>query len=545
MTPRPAVTTTAETSRASRSALSRLQRSADWLASLAGWRRLLAAFFCGLLSAAALPPLYLVPLLIPAFTGLLWLLDGVSRRRQAFLLGWCFGLGFFAAGLYWVGIAMTVDLARFGWFMPVSVIGLSAGLSLFTGAALWLVWESRLAGSARVLVLTAAWLLAEFLRSVLLTGFPWNLLGSVWAFHPAPLQAASLFGVWGLSVVTVLAAAAPAVLAGRGADRPPRGGRFLVAVWLLLLLLVAAGTLRLGVASPVGEDIQPDVRLRLVQPSIPQEEKWQGELYEQHLQRHLELSVRPASEVPTHIIWPETALPWYLNRETQLAEALSTIIPEGGALILGAPAVEAEASGQPQIYNSIYVLDEYGREQLRYDKYHLVPFGEFLPFRDFLGALGLDKVTEGSLDFSRGSGPLTADLPGLPSSSPLVCYEVIFSAQVTSAGERPDWLLNLTNDAWFGRSSGPYQHFATARLRAVEEGLPLVRAANNGISAVLDPYGRVLVRLAQDEIAVADSPLPLPLTATPYALLGRLWVPLLLIALAGGAFLLRGRAKAE
>lgn len=517
-----------------------LRRMAERLAGLAGWRRALAAFLCGLLAAAALPPLHLLPLLIPAFTGLLWLLDGVSRRRDAFLLGWCFGLGFFVAGLYWVGIAMTVDLARFGWFMPVSVMGLSAGLSLFIGTALWLVWESRFEGSARILLLAAAWLAAEFLRSVLLTGFPWNLLGSVWAFHPAPLQAAALFGVWGLGVFTLLAAAAPAVLAGKAAASPRGARRFLATSWLLLLLLVCSGLLRLEFAAAPGEDVQADVRLRLVQPSIPQDEKWRGELQEAHLQRHLQLSLDAAPQAPTHIIWPETAIPWYLNRETQLTEALGSIVPDGGALILGAPALEADSDGEPLIYNSVYVLDEQGETLLRYDKYHLVPFGEFLPFRDLLSRLGMEKVTEGSLDFARGTGAMTAELPGLPPSSPLVCYEVIFSGQVTAAEEeRPAWLLNLTNDAWFGRSSGPYQHFASARLRAVEEGLPLVRAANNGISAVVDPYGRVLVRLAQDEIAAVDSPLPSPLAPTPYARLGRLWVPLLLILLLGGAFLLR------
>src|SRR5699024_1123840 len=196
--------------------------------------------------------------------------------------------------------------------------------------------------------------------------------------------------------------------------------------WLLLLLICAGGVARLGLAPAVGEDVQADVRLRLVQPSIPQLEKWQGELQEEHLQRHVELSVSPAPEPPTHIIWPETAIPWYLNRQPQLAEALGSIVPEGGALIVGAPAVEADATGEPRIYNSIYALDETGNTELRYDKYHLVPFGEFLPFRSLLGALGMDKVTEGSLDFSRGAGPMTAELPGLPPSSPLVCYEVIF-----------------------------------------------------------------------------------------------------------------------
>lgn len=522
-----------------------LEGFAGRLAGLSPWSRAGVALLCGLLAAAALPPLFLLPLLIPAFTGLLWLLDGARERRQAFALGWCFGLGYFAAGLYWVGIAMTVDLARFGWFMPVSVLGLSGGLALFTGLALWAVWQSGLQGRARVLLLALAWLAAEFARSILLTGFPWNLLGSVWSLHPLPLQLAAVGGVWGLTVLTLLAAAAPAVLAGAGHVPQRRAWGFLALCWLLPLLALGYGTLRLSEAPGPGEATQPDVRLRLVQPSIPQDEKWQGDLRQQHLQQHARLSRQPASPPPTHIIWPETALPWYLNHEPDLAEALGELVPPDGLLISGAPAFEETDSGDPRVYNSVYALDEQGETRLRYDKFHLVPFGEYLPLRDLLGLVGMDKITAGSLDFSSGPGLVTAALPGLPPASLLVCYEIIFSGRVTAQdGPRPAWLLNLTNDAWFGRSSGPHQHFASARLRAVEEGLPLVRVANNGISAVVDPYGRTLVRLEQDAVAAVDSPLPTPLPPTLYARLGLWWVPLLLVLLGVGCLLTRRDGKA-
>lgn len=515
-----------------------LERVAAALAGTGAARRALLGLGCGLLAAAALPPLFLLPLLLPAFTGLLWLLDGVRRHRQALALGWCFGLGFFAAGLYWVGIAMTVDLARFGWFMPISVLGLSAGLALFTAIAVWAVWASGARGAARVLLLAAAWLLAELARSLLLTGFPWNLLGTVWAFHPVPLQAAALVGVWGLGVIALLAAAAPAALAGPAAENRRAGRGFVLACWLLAGLAAGGGALRLALAPAIAEEVQPGVLLRLVQPSIPQEEKWAGELREQHLRHHATLSRSGSGPAPTHVIWPETAVPWYLNRESGLAEALGSLVPPDGALIVGAPTYEEGGGERPAVYNSIYVLDEAGDTRLRYDKFHLVPFGEYLPLRGLLGALGMEKLTEGGLDFSRGPGPVTAALPGLPPASLLVCYEVIFSGGITAA-ERPAWLLNLTNDAWFGRSSGPHQHFASARLRAVEEGLPLVRVANNGISAVVDPYGRTLLRLGLDAVAAADAPLPLPLPPTPYARLGLGWVPLLLVLLLAAARLSR------
>lgn len=509
-----------------------LERLAASLAGAGPWQRALLAVGGGLLTAGALPPLYLLPLLIPAFTSLLWLMDGVENRRQAFALGWCFGLGFFVAGLYWIGIAMTVDLERFGWFMPVSVLGLSSGLSLFVGVAVWAVWASGARGIARVLFLAATWLAAEFARSLLLTGFPWNLLGSVWSLHPVTLQPAALFGVWGLGLLALVPAAAPAVLAGSGRAPERSGRRFVMLVWVLLLLAVAGGGLRLALAPAPGEEVEPDVWLRLVQPSIPQEEKWEGSLREQHLRTHAELSRRSASRAPTHLIWPETAVPWYLNREPALTEALGQLVPPGGTLIVGAPTYEAGASEDPRVYNSIYALDGAGETQLRYDKFHLVPFGEYLPFRGVLATLGMDKLTAGSLDFSRGPGAVTAELPGLPSASPLVCYEIIFSGRITDPEDaRPAWLLNLTNDAWFGRSSGPWQHYASARLRAVEEGLPLVRAANNGVSAVVDPFGRVLVQLGMDAVGVADAPLPKPLRPTPYAMLGLGWVAVLLALL--------------
>ena len=499
----------------------RLVRLAAGLAGLHGWRRHGTAALCGALASAALPPLHLVPLLIPAFTGLLWLLDGAARRRDAALLGWSFGFGHMLGGLYWIGIAFLVDADRFALAMPFAVLGMSAGLALFPAlavlAAAWPGWR----GPARICLLAAAWLAAEMLRAWVLTGFPWNLIGTVWSFAPSMLQLSALTGVWGLSAVTVLAAAAPAVLTELGPESGSRRGcaAFAALALLLPVLVWGGGALRLAMVPALGAETVDGVMLRLVQPNIDQALKWLPELRRGHIENQMRLSSGPganpggepgaeaASRPVSHVIWAETAVPFFLASEPELRDQLAGIVPRNGLLITGAPRLGDSAAPQ-RLWNSLHGLDEFGAVVGTYDKHHLVPFGEYTPLRAVLGWLGLGKLTVGGQGFSAGPGPATLDLPGLPPFSPLICYEVIFPGRVVARGARPQWLLNLTNDAWFGISSGPYQHFASARIRAVEEGLPMVRVANTGISAVVDPYGRLLGRLRLNQAGVLDSPLP-------------------------------------
>ncbi len=524
----------------------RLARCAEALRGLRGARQLGAALLLGLVSATALPPLYLVPLLVPAFTGLIWLLEGCPGWRRAFLVGWAFAVGHHLGGLYWVGIAMTVDLARFWWFLPIAVGGLAFGLGLFVALATAALRALRLRGPALVLGLAAAWLLGEVARGHLLSGFPWNLVGTVWAFDAAPLQAASLVGVWGLSAVTLLAAAAPAALAAP----PGTSGR---SRFVLLCLMPLAACLLFGLArvnlAPApgsetarGADGAP-IALRIVQPSISQQEKWQPTRREQHVSQQIDMTRLEGFEALDLVVWSETAVPFLLNLEPGLRRHLGAAVPPGGLLLAGAPTREQTAEGLPLLYNSLYILGAEGSERERFDKVHLVPFGEYVPLRGLISALGFASLTGGN--FSSGPGPRVLALPGLPPVSPLICYEVIFPSRVYPPdGPRPAWLLNVTNDAWFGKSSGPYQHFANARLRTIEEGLPLVRAANNGISAVVDPYGRVLGHLPLDAVADLDAALPAPLPPTLYARIGRWVVPVLLLLLALPAAALARRPAA-
>jgi len=507
-------------------ALPRLERVADILAGLSPWRALVVVALFGALAAGALPPVHALPLLWIAFPGLLWSLDGARSWLRAFLTGWAFGLGYFVTGLYWVGHSFLVDAERFGALMPFAVGALAAGLALFPGLALLVVWLSRTQGLSRVFLLAAAWLACEWLRGWAFTGFPWNLIGSVWAFSDTALQFASLAGVWGLSLVTILSAAAPACLLGQGA-KGRRWAAALVPALLIPAALWGFGALRLAAAPDIANHVVAGTLLRVVQPNIDQRLKWQSDLRVQHVKDQMALSDGPGSQSVTHVIWAETAVPFLLPDSLQVLEAVAGVVPPGGVLLTGAPR-RAEVGGVTRLWNSLFAIEDSGEVAAVYDKRHLVPFGEYVPLRAILPFI---KLTEGGRDFSPGVGPRSLRLPGLPEVSVLICYEVIFPGRVVDAGSDAKWLLNITNDAWFGTSSGPYQHFAAARLRAVEQGLPLVRAANTGISAVVDPYGRVVGRLELNRSGVIDAPLPKALEkATLFSRLGDWTLLILLIA---------------
>jgi apolipoprotein N-acyltransferase len=506
----------------------RLARLAEKVAGLRGWRRAAAGIGLGVAAAAAMPPVYALPLLLVAFPGLVWLADGARGWRGAFGAGWWFGFGFFAAGLYWICNALLVAPERYGWLVPFALVALGAGGGVFTGLVTLIVRLARARGVGRVLMLAAAWTFLEWVRGWIFTGFPWNLMGNGWAFDAAPLQLAAITGVYGLTLITVLAAAMPAVLGDAGRRR-------WVPVVLALALPVlawAGGVARLAGAS---EAMVPGVRLALVQPNIPQSLKWDPNLAGAHLARLTALSREALAKGATHILWPESAVPWSLAQNPALRAALARVVPPGGALVTGAPRVEGTGATF-RAWNSLSVIDGNGQIVATYDKFHLVPFGEYMPFRWFLP---FEKLAVGPADFSAGPGPRTIEVPGAPPVGPLICYEAIFPAEATDEAHRPGWILNVTNDGWFGASSGPYQHFASARLRAVEEGLPLVRVANTGISGVVDSYGRMRARLGLGREGVVLAKLPSALAPTPYARFGNAIVLLCAAACAAAAGLCR------
>ncbi len=512
---------------------------------LAGWRRSALAAALGAAAAAALPPAHALPLLAVSFTGLLWLIDGSRSPWRAALAGWWFGFAHFLASIYWIGAALLTDPSRFGWLVAPAVIGLSAGFALFPALAAFAARLPATPLAGRALAFAAAWSAAEWLRGNLLTGFPMNLVGTVWAPSLGMIQSAALIGVYGLGFVTVLAAASPAALAAPAAEG--RAGRWLLpaAAFGLLAALWAGGEARLALAP---ERAPTGVHLRLVQANVDQSRKWREGERLAAVERHIRLSRRPGLESVDAVIWPEAAVTYFLDESEALRAFVSEAAPPGGHVITGAPRRTVREGQTAAYWNSLHALTEAGAVAATYDKHHLVPFGEYIPLR---GLLDLAPMTYGARDYSAGPGPRTLSLPGLPPFSPLICYEAIFPGAALAEGagapaaERPGWLLNLTNDGWFGRTAGPYQHFQAARLRAVEEGLPLVRAANTGISAVVDSYGRVVARLGLGETGILDAPLPPALAAAPpFARLGD-WSLVILLAPAALAALALGATRAR
>jgi apolipoprotein N-acyltransferase len=503
-----------------------------------GWRRAIIAFVAGAASALAMAPVNAWPVLFLTFPVLIWLVDGSASGRwngvwMAAVAGWCFGFGYFLVGLYWIGHAFLVDAKTFGWLLPIAVAGLPAYLALYTGlglAAARLIWVR---GPARILAFAATMTIAEWLRGHLLTGFPWNTFGYALTEPLALAQAVSLVGIWGLTFLALAIFASVALLADEPEDtRYPY--RWPIVGIIVLAALGGYGAARLATHPTT---FVKDVRLRIMQPNLQQDAKFNYAAKDEVVARYINLSERvtgPESKGLrdiTHLIWPEAAFPFFLAREPDALAQIVSILQPGTQLITGAVRAVPPANGSRVVraYNSVYVIDPDGSIRGIYDKVHLVPFGEYLPFQSFLEKLGLQQLTKQTGGFLSGDRRRAMDVGRAPKMLPLVCYEVIFPGEAVPDNERPGWLVNVTNDGWFGISSGPYQHLQQARTLAIAAGLPLVRSANTGISVVLDPVGRVIASLPLGVEGVIDADLPVAIASTMYGKFGDLSLILFLV----------------
>ncbi len=493
-----------------------------------GWKRAAIALAAGALSSLAMAPFNAWPVLFISFPVMVWLIDGSGAGRldgapAAALAGWWFGFGYFVPGLYWIGYAFLVDASTFGWLLPVAVCGLPAYLALFTAAGFALARLMWPRGAARILALAAALTIAEWLRGHVLTGFPWNAFGYALTEPLALAQTAALIGIWGLTFLSVAIFSAPAVLID-GPKQMRRAWAAPTAALVVLAAMGAYGAMRLT-RHPT---TLTDVRLRIMQPNLPQDERFNYSAKASVMQKYLALSDRATGPQSSGVadasilIWPESAFPFFLAREGDAMAQIAELLPKGTVLITGAVRAPDAPPGAPirRAYNSIYLIGDDGGILSVYDKLHLVPFGEYLPFQHLMEKLGFEQLTRLRGGFIPGRRRHTIAPPHAPRALPLICYEAIFPGDAATRDERPGWIVNLTNDGWFGISTGPYQHLQQARLRAVEQGLPLVRAANTGISAVIDPAGRIVARLGLGQEGVLDARLPAALAPTLYARTG-------------------------
>ena len=518
------------------------------------WTAIALSLLAGILAAVAFPPFGFLPGL--AAYGLLMRLwdgaDGAKPLRSAFWRGWLSGLAFFFIATWWVFEAFQVDAKEQGWMAPFAVALLAAGLGLFWGVAGLLYRWLRPNGPLRVLVFTGVFCLLEWLRGHILTGFPWDLAGETWKAGSAPSQAASLFGAYGLSWITVAASAALWLALDAEDKRRARIGAGLGAV--AIAALYGFGIARLAHPAAPAADAP---MVRVVQADEHEQASYSMDDLRAIIARYVALTSQPTARAPDVIIWPEGAIPDSVNdflaSGTWTEAAIEGALRPGQSLIMGGYRVEDAPSG-PLYFNTVIALRAKPAalvQTAQYDKYHLVPFGEYMPMDALMGRLGFKKLVHVGDGFSTGPRPAPIHPDGLPAVQPLICYEALFPGLTREgtdlSGLRARWIVNVSDDAWFGRTYGPLQHLNLASYRAIEQGLPIVRATPTGVSAVIDAYGRIApgASLGQGLMGLIDRPLPPALKPTPFARFGETFFYLMMAISAGLAAVLRLRTRSS
>ncbi len=493
-----------------------------------GWRLAALSGLSGLVMALGQAPLSLPFGLLAALPALGWLFLNNQGRKGAFLTGWYAGSAYFAASIYWIMEPFYIEADVFGWMAPFALFFMALGLALFWGTGFLLASFARGKPVLRLAALAAAWTLGEFLRAHILTGFPWGLLAYVWSETPL-FQLLAFIGPHGLGFLTLIIGFIPLVVS----RNIWFGGSYAV---LLVAFLWLGGQWRMSAPQPLS-----DIQVRLIQPNAPQHLKWRADMVPVFFKRAIDLTRAIAQERrPDVVIWPETSIAYPLEEESIALQLVSQAAGPDTQVIAG-----IQRRQDNSVYNSMVYLDQVGGILAVYDKHHLVPFGEYIPLGSLLSRFGISEMVEtNGYGFAAGSGTRIIKASGLPDFLPLICYEAIFPGLSQLGNQRPKWLLHITNDAWYGNFAGPQQHLAQARARAIEQGLPLARAANTGVSAMVDPYGRILARIPLNKAGFLDVKLPKPLGRTLYSYLGE-WPWLLLTLLIGAIVSLKYRKSKE
>lgn len=478
------------------------------------------AFMLGSFSAVGFAPTLWFPALWISVPWMLYLAFSQKQARHAWFMATCYGFGHFFFGLYWITFSILTQAETFWWVVPFAVTGIALLLSCYIALPVLFAFAATRSWGRRTIIVVSLWLLGEMLRGYTkslftLYGFPWNLMGYSLSFSTQTAQIAHVIGIYGLSLLAIISVVIPVLALRPDYSVKIRLGSLIFSV-MIPCLLWGYGYVRLQQA-PIQH--VPGVTLRLVQAGIADHHHWDDAKRYQILQQNIRLSMtkQGLSDV-THIVWSESSLPYlipeHVHSQMPLIQEIMAVIPAGGALLTGALRL-IKMPNEQHLYSTIFAFNDQGKIEGKYDKIHLVPFGEYVPLRYLL--FFIDAL--GGTDFKAGDAPKTLYIPAAPPVSPLICYDVIFPHTVIDPSSKPDWIVNLTNDGWFEKffhindyrlsfSSGPYQHYEMARMRAIENGVPLVRVANTGISGVFDAYGRTLNRLDYGKAGIIDSPLP-------------------------------------
>lgn len=510
-----------------------------------------AALAFGFLASLSHAPVHLSAVLIVSLSALVLLIDASRMAKRplvdAAFVGWLFGVGMCLPAYAWIANPFYVEADKYAFLAPVAVIGMGAGMALFIAFSAGLAAAFWTSNWTRVLVLAAAWSAGELLRGYILTGFPWNLVVYSWTNEIESVQLASVVGPYGLGLIYVALCALPAVALRprcRTAETPPPSPQPILVGPLLamgfgLLAVYGFGAARLALVAVPAADTETTVRL--INPSVEQRLKFLPNGETRLFEQAVGLGQTSASSDVDMIVWPEATTSFDLAASDLARQYIGEMLQPNQLLLAGSSRVDFNrAESRRLFHNSLQVFDTEGEIKQIYDKSHLVPFGEYVPIKWFFNTIGFEQLTRARGALTPGAGLETIFADGAPSFSPLICYEAIFPGYVVGSGQRPDFLLNVSDDSWFGKGWGPRQHFVSARMRTVEEGLPMVRAANQGVTAVIDPLGRIVKRLEPETEGAINASLPAPLTPTLYALLGD-WISLLvLMSAAGIAWRFRG-----